>query len=280
MIFWKDGQFVEKQDAVVSVLDHGLLYGDGIFEGFRFFGDAVLFAEEHVDRLYQSAKAIDLSIQYSKTDMLHILNDVAKSHQGDGYIRLIVTRGEGKLGIDPRSCQQPTVILIASPIKLYDNDAGIKLIISSVTRNRASALDPRIKSLNYLNNILAKMEATALGAEEAVMLNGEGNVSECTTENLFIVSGNQVSYPPLKDGALDGITKNICIELLKRSHYDLVERSINTYDLKTADEILLTGTAAGVVRAASLNGRHYTNCACFEFLSKQYEAYIANLTTA
>lgn len=274
MLFWKDNQFVEQSAAVVSVLDHGFLYGDGIFEGFRFFDGKVLFAEEHVERLMLSARAISLAVPFSHGELIDALQTMASKHGGDGYIRLVVSRGAGQLGIDPRTCETPTVVAIACPVQLYKDSNGIHLIISSVTRNISAALDPRIKSLNYLNNILAKMQATAAGADEAVMLNNLGYVSECTTENIIVIKGRKAMCPSASDGALDGVTKIACMGLLEQMGFEVSEERLNSYDLYTADEIILTGTGAGVIRAASLDGRKYQKTEIFEALAESYSALI------
>lgn len=246
-----DGQLLDEADAKISVFDHGLLYGDGVFEGIRFYNDRVFRLDEHIDRLYDSARAIHLEIPLGKPAMVEALLETIRANDlHDGYIRLIVTRGAGGLGLSPYRCEKASVIIIASSIALYDPDVyekGLKLVTCSTRRPTHDTLSPAIKSLNYLSNVMAKIEALHAGADEGVMLNTQGYVAECTGDNIFIVKNGVVSTPPVHAGALNGITRKVVIELAQARGYDLVETEMARYDLYTADELFLTGTAAEVV---------------------------------
>ena len=254
-----DGKYVDKKDAKVSVYDHGFLYGDGIFEGIRCYNHKVFKLKEHIDRLYDSAKAIALNIPVDKDKMKEIVQDsVKKEGLSESYIRLIVTRGIGTLGISPESTKNPSIICIVDGIKIYPKELyekGMKVIISSVIRNSSFSLSPRIKSLNYLNNILAKIEAIHAGANEAIMLNTKGEVSECTSDNIFIVKGGIIKTPVLSAGSLAGITRDSVIELARANSYTVVEENLTTYDLYTADEVFLTGSAAEIVPIVKIDLR-------------------------
>ena len=246
-----DGQLLDEADAKISVFDHGLLYGDGVFEGIRFYNDRVFRLDEHVDRLYDSAKAIHLEIPLGKPAMVEALLETIRANDlHDGYIRLIVTRGTGGLGLSPYRCEKASVIIIASSIALYDPevyDKGLKLVTCATRRPTHDTLSPAVKSLNYLSNVMAKIEALQAGADEGVMLNTQGYVAECTGDNIFTVKNGVISTPPVHAGALDGITRTVAIELAQARGYDLVETEMARYDLYTADELFLTGTAAEVV---------------------------------
>jgi branched-chain amino acid aminotransferase len=254
-----DGKFYGERDAKISVFDHGLLYGDGIFEGIRAYNGRVFRLKEHIDRLFFSAKAILLTIPISRSAITEaVLGSCRKNRLRDGYIRLLVTRGVGTLGLNPSRCKRPSVIVIADKIQLYPPELyerGMEIVTVPTVRNLHSALNPAIKSLNYLNNILAKIEANGAGCEEAVMLNAEGFVSECTGDNIFIVKEGQLMTPPLSAGALYGITRQVVIELAGQSGVAVTEPNLTRYDLFNAKECFLTGTGAEIVPVVKIDGR-------------------------
>jgi branched-chain amino acid aminotransferase len=257
-----DGRLVPKEDAKISVYDHGLLYGDGVFEGIRVYGGKVFLLKEHVERLYESANSIRLTIPLSKDAMAKAVEEtVAMNIAGGvdvGYVRLVVTRGAGSLGLDIRKTSHPMVIVIADTITLYPDDIyqnGMKLVTAATIRNHAAALSPRIKSLNYLNNILAKIEGTDAGSVEALMLNHKGEVAECTGDNVFIVKHGVLKTPPPDAGILEGLTRNAVMQLARDAGYDVREATLLRHDIFTADECFLTGTAAEVIAVVSLDGR-------------------------
>jgi branched-chain amino acid aminotransferase len=255
---WINGTFFDKLDAKVSVYDHGLLYGDGVFEGLRVYGGKVFEHQKHTDRLYESAKAILLTIPLTPEQMMRAVEDTVKANQKvDGYIRVIVTRGAGTLGLDPRKCD-PQVIVIVDDISLYPRelyDNGLAVVTSSLIRNHPNALNPRIKSLNYLNNILAKIEAIRAGCLEAIMLNHKGEVAECTADNLFIVKNGVLKTPPADAGILEGITRNFVIDLAEKAGIPFKEANLTRHDLYVADEMFLTGTAAEVIPVTKADER-------------------------
>jgi len=255
---WINGQFFDKLDAKVSVYDHGLLYGDGIFEGLRIYGGKVFRHDEHLERLYESAKAIALTIPLSPAEMKKAVEDaVAENKKVDGYIRLIVTRGAGNLGLDPRKCE-PNVIVIVDDISLYPKELyekGLEIITSSIRRIPSDALSPRIKSLNYLNNILAKIEAIRAGCLEAIMLNHKGEVAECTADNIFVVKKGVLKTPPSDAGILEGVTRNLVIELAKSAGITVHETGLIRHDIYVADEMFITGTAAEVIAVTKVDDR-------------------------
>ena len=259
MKIFLSGRLVDKEQAVVSVFDHGLLYGDGVFEGIRVYGGNVFLLTEHIERLYESAKAIRLEIPMSPTAMIQATKDtVAANGIGNGYIRLIVTRGAGSLGLDIRRTSDPQVIIIADTITLYPAEIyenGMHLITASTIRNHPGALPARIKSLNYLNNILAKIEGTDAGTVEALMLNHKGEVAECTGDNIFILKNGVLKTPPPDAGILEGITRNAVLKLARDAGIATQETTLIRHDLYVADEMFLTGTAAEVVPVVSLDGR-------------------------
>ncbi|MCA9237344.1 MAG: branched-chain-amino-acid transaminase [Planctomycetales bacterium] len=253
------GKLVPAEQATVSVFDHGLLYGDGVFEGLRSYGGKVFRLAEHVDRLYESALAICLKIPLSRDEMAAAINEtVAANEIKDGYIRAVVTRGSGTLGLDPNRCSNPQIIIIADAIKLYPQeyyDNGLELITSSVIRNHPAALSPRIKSLNYLNNILAKIEGMKAGCIETLMLNHKGEVAECTGDNIFLVRHGKILTPSLDAGILEGVTRNAVIELAAAAGIEVRECAITQHDVYIANECFLTGTAAEIVPVVKVDDR-------------------------
>lgn len=259
MQVYLDGAFVDAAEARVSVFDHGLLYGDGVFEGIRLYQGCVFRLEEHLERLEYSAKAILLDLPLSRQEMSDaVCESCRRNGLVDGYIRLVVTRGPGNLGLSPTSCKKPSVIIIADRIQLYPPEVyarGLAIVTVPTRRTNPAALDPAIKSLNYLNNILAKMEAAQQGALEAVMLNDQGYVAECTGDNLFIVHKGRLFTPDVSSGALRGITRQTILDLAAALGLPLVEKNLTRYDLFCADECFLTGTAAELIPVVSIDGR-------------------------
>jgi branched-chain amino acid aminotransferase len=259
MKVYLNGTILDAADAAISVLDHGLLYGDGVFEGIRIYGGKVFKLREHVERLFASAKAIMLTIPISIADMEKaILDTVAASGLADGYIRPIVTRGTGCLGIDPVSCEKPSIIIIVGTIQLYPEECyrkGIEIVSLPTRRVPSECLDPRIKSLNYLNNVLAKIEARQAGCKEGVMLNTAGQVAECTADNIFIVKHGELLTPAPQCGALDGITMRTVCELAESLSIRVTASVLSRYDLYTADECFLTGTGAELIPVTKIDGR-------------------------
>lgn len=259
MKIYIDGRYYDEKNAKISVFDHGLLYGDGIFEGIRAYNGGVFKLKEHVDRLFYSAKAILLTIPISHQEISEAVLETCRLNKiRDGYIRLVVTRGVGGLGLNPNKCKMPSVIVIADKIQLYPPeyyDKGLTIITVPTTRNLVNAVNPAIKSLNYLNNILAKIEANNGGCEEAIMLNSEGYVAECTGDNIFLVKGNQLLTPPLSAGALYGITRGVVMDLAREQGFSVHEPNLTRYDVFNADECFLTGTGAEIVPVVKVDGR-------------------------
>jgi len=259
MKIYIDGKFYDENRAKISVFDHGLLYGDGIFEGIRAYHGRVFKLKEHIERLSCSAKAILLPLPMSLEAISSaVLETCRRNRVRDGYIRLVVTRGVGTLGLNPNRCKNPSVIIIAGKIQLYPEEfyrKGMEIITVPTVRNLHSALNPAIKSLNYLNNILAKIEANNAGCEEAIMLNAEGFIAECTGDNLFIVKAGQLLTPPLSAGALYGITRQVVMELGAVEGLKVAEPNLTRYDLFNAEECFLTGTGAEVVPVVKIDGR-------------------------
>src|ERR1043166_3146735 len=259
MKVYVDGKLYSERDAKISVFDHGLLYGDGVFEGIRAYNGRVFKLKEHIDRLFYSANAILLTIPISHEQVMKAVVDTCRENKlRDGYIRLVVTRGVGTLGLNPNRCKNPSVIIIADTIQLYPPeyyDRGMEIITVPTVRNLHSALNPAIKSLNYLNNILAKIEANNAGCEEAVLLNAEGFVAECTGDNLFIVKEDHLQTPPLSAGALYGITRRVVLDIAAESGLKTSETNLTRYDLFNADECFLTGTGAEGVPIVKIDGR-------------------------
>lgn len=259
LIIYLDGQFVPKEQAVVSVFDHGLLYGDGVFEGIRAYHGRVFRLGEHLDRLYESARSIAMEIPVSKDEMQEIvLETLRRNNLRDAYIRLVVTRGVGDLGLDPRKCPKPTIFCIAASIQLYPEELyqkGLEVITVSTRRNISTACNPRVKSLNYLNNIYAKIEANLAGVPEAIMLNAEGYVAEATGDNIFLVKKGVLITPPAYVGILEGVTRNAVMDLARQKGIPVEEKLFTLHDVYTADECFLTGTAAEVIPTVKVDGR-------------------------
>lgn len=254
-----NGEFFSREDAKISVYDHGLLYGDGVFEGMRIYNGKVFAQEDHLVRLYESARAIALTLPIDIDAMGSAVEaTVAKNGLSEAYVRLVCTRGGNQLGLDPNRCDDPQVIIIVDKISLYPEKyytEGLDLITASTIRNHPAALSPRIKSLNYLNNIMAKIEAIRAGCVEAVMLNHKGEVAECTGDNIFIVRHGRLLTPPTHAGILEGITRNTVMELARDAGIEVAEETLTRHDLFIADECFLTGSAAEVIPAVRLDGR-------------------------
>lgn len=254
-----DGQLVDKEKALISVFDHGVLYGDGVFEGTRIYNGNVAFLEEHVDRLFDSARVIALDIGMSKQEMIDATKAVCQANELDnGYIRHVVTRGAGTLGLNPYLCKKASVIIIADKIQLYPNELyenGMKIVTASTTRNMSESINPRIKSLNYLNNIMAKVEAINAGVMECLLLNSQGYVAEASGDNVFVVKDNRLLTPPTWCGALEGITRNKVMDIARDMGLEVVEQVLTRYEIWTADEVFLTGTAAEVIAVVELDKR-------------------------
>ncbi len=258
-----NGKFFPKLEANISVYDHGFLYGDGVFEGIRIYNNNIFMLDEHINRLYDSAKAIRLKIPLSKTELKNAVNQTHKINElKDGYIRLIVTRGIGDLGIDTRTCPNPSIVIIVDKIVLYPEKFyknGMEIITASTQRTSASALNPQIKSMNYLNNILAKIEAENAGVNEALMLNALGNVVECSGDNIFIYRNDTLITPPTFIGALDGITRAVVKKIAKQEGLKVEELIFSRHEVYTADECFLTGTAAEIIPVVKVDGREIGN---------------------
>ena len=254
-----DGKYYDEKNAKVSVFDHGLLYGDGVFEGIRAYNGRVFKLKEHIDRLFYSAKAILLEIPVSHAEVMKaVVETCRKNKLRDGYIRLVVTRGVGTLGLNPNRCKRPSIIVIADKIQLYPRELyerGMAIVTVATTRNLHNAVNPAIKSLNYLNNILAKIEANIAGVEEAIMLNSDGYVAECTGDNIFIIKAGQMFTPPLSAGALYGITRGVVMAMGREAGLLVSEPNLTRYDLFIADECFLTGTGAELIPVTKIDGR-------------------------
>src|SRR5437773_5375559 len=254
-----DGKFYSEADAKVSVFDHGLLYGDGIFEGIRFYNGRVFRLEEHLERLWDSARSICLEIPMGRGEMTQaLLETIRRNDLREGYIRLIVTRGVGNLGLNPVQCKRPSVIIIATTIALYSKEVcekGLTVVTCATRRTGAAALNPAVKSLNYLNNVMARIEANLAGADEALMLNEAGNVAECTADNVFIIKRGQIFTPPIAAGALVGITRSVVFDVAAELGLKVIETDVTRHDVFIADECFLTGTAAEVIPVVKADGR-------------------------
>ncbi len=258
-----DGKFYSEANAKVSVFDHGLLYGDGIFEGIRFYNGRVFRLEEHLERLWDSARSICLEIPMTRQEMNEaLLETIRQNDLRDGYIRLIVTRGVGNLGLNPEQCKNPSVIIIAATIALYHEDfyrKGLNIITVATRRSNPASLNPAVKSLNYLNNVMARIEANLAGADEALMLNDAGNIAECTADNVFIIKHGQIFTPPITAGALRGITRSIVFDIAGEFDLKVMEADFTRHDIFVADECFLTGTAAEIVPVVRVDGRPIGN---------------------
>ena len=263
MLIYLNGKLVKKEDAKVSVFDHGLLYGDGVFEGIRSYNGLVFKLKEHIDRLYASAHGISLKISLTKVDMQKAVISTLKANKlKDAYIRLVVSRGEGDLGLDPRNCPKPTIFIITDKIALYPPEfykKGLSIVTVPTRRNIPEALNPQIKSLNYLNNILGKIEAINAGVAEAIMLDQHGFVAECTGDNIFMIKDQMLLTPPVHTGILSGITRSAVLGLAPKLGLKPQETTLTRFDLFTADEMFLTGTAAEIVPVAKMDDRSIGN---------------------
>lgn len=274
---WLDGNIVDEAEAKVSVFDHGLLYGDGIFEGIRFYEGRVFRLREHIERLYDSAKAILLQMPWSIDEVIgYTLDTIRANGLTEGYIRLVVTRGVGDLGLNPYLCPAPSMFIIASGISLYPEEyyeKGLEVVTCGTRRPTPASLSPQVKSLNYLNNIMAKVEAIKAGAKEGLMLNEQGYVAECTGDNIFILKKGALITPPFSDGSLDGITRHVIFELCESLGIKITEASLTRYDLYTAEESFLTGTAAEVIPMVKLDDREIGDGKPGEVTLKLIEAF-------
>lgn len=254
-----NGEFVSKEDAKISVYDHGFLYGDGIFEGIRTYSGNVFRLKEHLIRLYDSAKSILLTIPYTMDEMSELIVETVRRNQFDScYIRVVISRGVGNLGLDPSTCARPNVIIIAEQLALYPKEfyqKGMDIVTVATRRSRSDVLNPQVKSLNYLNNIMVKLEAKLAGVSEALMLNAEGYVAEGSGDNIFIVKGTKLITPPTSVGVLEGITRNAIMEVAAKLNYTVQETQFTRHDVYTADEVFLTGTAAEVIPVIKVDGR-------------------------
>ena len=254
-----DGRLVDKQDAKISVFDHGLLYGDGVFEGIRSYNGLIFKCSEHIDRLFESAHTLMLKVPLSKSDLEQaIVQTLQANNLKDAYIRLVVTRGVGDLGLDPRKCVKATLFIIADKIALYPSEyyeKGLRLVTVPTIRNHPEALNPQLKTLNYLNNILAKIEATNAGADEAILLNAQGYVTECTGENIFYVREKKIVTPPPYVGILKGITRQAVMRLAREQKLEVSEEVFTRHDLYVSEEVFLTGTAAEIVPVVQIDNR-------------------------
>ncbi len=279
---WMNGRITEAAEARVSIFDHGLLYGDGVFEGIRFYGGRSFRLDAHLARLERSAAAIELELPYARDALRAAIGAVVdRTGSPDGYLRLLVTRGEGDLGLDPRSCKRPTTVVAAAALRVFENaDAGVSVIVASTRQAPSDVVDARIKSLNYLNRLLARLEAVRAGADEALMLNGQGKLAEGTTDNVFLVRGGVLLTPPAGDGALEGITREIVLELAKELDIPALESSLGTFDLRAAEEAFLVGTGAGLVPVRRIDARAVACCPgpIFERIRDAFDALVRRET--
>ena len=261
---WHNGELMPAHAARVPVLDHGLLYGDGVFEGIRFYDGHAFRLGAHLERLYRSAAALRLTLPCDRNTLTAAVAETIKAYgRPDGYLRLVVTRGPGRLGLDPSSCSQPNIFIIADELSLVSGRVrheGARVIIAATRRIAPDALDPRIKSLNYLNHILARIEATNAGADEAILLNSQGHVAEGTADNVFVVRDGMLFTPPASNGALEGITRAVVLEIAQTLGIVARENTLGPYDLHTADECFLTGTGAELIPVREIDGRRLGSC--------------------
>jgi len=277
MKIFLNNQLVDEKDAVVSVFDHGLLYGDGVFEGTRVYDGNIAFLEEHIDRLFDSAKVLMLDIGMTREELVAATVETCKVNGiENGYIRHVVTRGVGTLGLNPYLCKKAQVIIIAADIKLYPDELyrnGMKIITAGTMRNMPEAVNPRVKSLNYLNNVMAKIEAINAGVMECLMLNPQGYVAEASGDNIFVVKGSKLMTPPTWCGALEGITREKVMELAREQGLEVSETVLTRYEIWTADEVFLTGTAAEVIAVVELDKRPIADAKPGPVTRKLIEAY-------
>jgi branched-chain amino acid aminotransferase len=259
VIAYVDGTWSASDEARISVLDHGLLYGDGVFEGIRFYGRRPFLLDAHLARLEASARALALELPMAREETATVVQEaIDRTGLADGYVRLIVTRGVGALGVSPHTCPRPSVVVIAAPLAIYPEDAyrdGVVVVTSSLRRAGADALPPQVKTLNYLTSVLASIECRRQGAHEALLLNAQGLIAECTADNVFLVSGGTVRTPAIAHGALAGITRRLVVDLARREGVEIVEAELTVADAWTADEIFLTGTGAEIVPVREIDGR-------------------------
>ncbi len=259
MQIYLDGEYVDKSDAKISVFDHGLLYGDGVFEGIRIYNDRVFKLAEHLKRLYDGAKVLMMDVPIEKDELREaVLETVRRNKLSDGYIRLVVTRGVGDLGLNPIKCPKSSIFIVADTIKIYPDEIykkGMKVITVSTRRNHIEALNPRIKSLNYLNNIMATLEVNRTDAQEGLMLNTDGYVTECIVDNLFIVEEGIIVTPPTSSGALKGVTRDTVIDLAREAGYGVEEKKLTLHEVYICDESFLTGTAAEIAPVTTVDER-------------------------
>lgn len=271
-----DGKFYDKADAKISVYDHGLLYGDGVFEGIRVYHGKVFKLKAHVERLFDSAKAIGLKVPVSQRVVAQAILDTVKQSPGCEYLRPIITRGVGSLGIDARKCEKPCIIVIADTISLYPKECyeiGLNVATVSTMRNHPAATNARVKSLNYLNNVMARMEATLSNCQEALMLNHKGDISECSGDNIFLIKRGELLTPSIDAGILDGITRRCVIDLAKKHGITVHECALSRFDVFVADECFLTGTAAEIVPVATVDGRTIGSGKAGPITKKLWAAY-------
>jgi branched-chain amino acid aminotransferase len=282
--FWLNGVIVPAAEARISVLDHGLLYGDGVFEGIRFYNGQPFRLAAHLRRLDRCAAALRLQIPYDEELLTQAVMRVIAAYGGPhGYLRLVVTRGEGRLGLDPRSCSKPNAFIIADSLALVSDDIrqrGARLIVAATRRLGADGLDPRIKSLNYLNHILARMEANNADADEAILLNHNGHVAEGTADNVFVLRDGVILTPPCSDGALEGITREVVMDIARSAGIQVREQSLGPFDLYTADECFLTGTGAELIPVREIDGRMLRQCPGpqFQQLAEAFRALVGRET--
>ncbi len=280
-VYWLNGCIVPAAQACIPLTDHGLLYGDGVFEGIRFYHGRALRLAQHVERLYRSARALCLAIPCNEQEITAAIEKTIVAFGGpEGYLRVVITRGTGKLGLDPKSCARPNLFIIADELVMVGADArtrGARVIISSTRRLPPDGLDPRIKSLNYLNHILARIEAANAGADEAILLNAQGRVTEGTADNVFIARAGALCTPPTSDGALQGITRGLVLELARELGIACAEVSLSAYDLYTADECFLTGTGAELIPVREVDGRALTSSpgAVYARVQHAFQALVA-----
>ncbi|CAB3289513.1 Putative branched-chain-amino-acid aminotransferase [Methanocaldococcus lauensis] len=274
MKIYLNGKFVDEKDAKISVFDHGLLYGDGVFEGIRAYDGVVFMLKEHIDRLYDSAKSICLDIPLTKEEMISVVLETLRVNKlRDAYIRLVVTRGVGDLGLDPRKCKEPTIFCIAIPMPPLLGEDGIRAITVSVRRLPVDVLNPAVKSLNYLNSVLAKIQANYAGVDEAFLLDDKGFVVEGTGDNIFIVKNGVLKTPPVYSSILKGITRDVVIKLANEEGIEVVEEPLTLHDIYTADELFITGTAAEIVPVFEVDGRVINNRKVGEITKKLREKF-------